>query len=449
MKTKIGCLLILLFTVSQVLAQPKGPKPQMGDVSANKLSDSWEVTVNTMDMHRRQKITELVEDMQERGGASRSIVSDLLNIAKINSVTTAIDIVSTEIVNWANYRKTQKNEWVRMIDRENSYTDSISSVEGLHDFYSETSRYGALDPSNINFDGISVRGIHDGEEYIYLSCHIDTTRLEHLFRHSKFYLVVDSIWFNPYQCHLPNLSANGIRIKREGETLRNNRFSFDERDCLSFCMDLSVSSSWINEAVMLQQNVSLGAFRLNVNIPTGVEVYTYSRAEVLKNRQRMKRDPSLRLDTTFIQMEGDCFVVPRSYMPISGTEPMWGTGAYEIKVKFQEKCLFVQDPARNNKIKEWHTDYKQLRKLQKKNNGIVESVRSLWQQNGNTMVKTIVKQYLTNAASAAGLTGSPGGSSKMSGGSPSGNAFGSAMQGNGSAASGGNGRPQGEMSKGK
>lgn len=447
MKTKISCLLILLFAILQISAQPKDLKPQMGDVPAKKLSDSWEVTVNTMDVHRRQKITELVEDMQERGGATRSIVANLLNIAKTNSVTTAIDIVSSEIISWTNYRKAQKSEWMRMIEKENSYTDSISSIEGLHDFYSETSRYGALDPSNINFNGISVRGIHEGKEFIYLSCHIDTTRLEHLFRHSKFYLVVDSIVFKPYECHLPNLNANGIRLMGGNDTQRNNEFSFEEREALSFGMELLITSSWLNEAVMLHQNVSLGSFKLNLNIPSGIESYKYSRKEILANRQRMKHNPSLHLDTTLVHMEGDCFVVPRSYMPISGTEPMWGTGAYNIKVKFKEKCQFVQNPERNMKLREWHTDYKQLRKLQKKNNGVIESVRNLWKQNGNTMIKTIVKQYLTNTASSAGLLGASGGTSKMSGGSPSGNAAGSMMPGNGGAAGGG--RPQGGMPTGK
>ena len=204
------------------------------------------------------------------------------------------------------------------------------------------------------------------------------------------------------------------------ETERNNRFSFDERDNLTFGMELSVFSSWINQAVMLQQDVPLGSFKLNVRIPSGVDTYTYSRAQILANRQWMKRDPSLRLDTTLVQMEGECFVVPRSYMPIRGEEPMWGTGEYNIKVKFQERCQFVRNPDRNEKERNWHTDYKQLRKLQKRDQGLLESVSSLWKQNGNTMVKTIVKQYLTSAASSIGLSGSTSGGIKVTSGSSNG-----------------------------
>ena len=232
---------------------------------------------------------------------------------------------------------------------------------------------------------------------------------------------------------------------KDDETIRNNRFSFEERESLNFGMELAVTSSWMNEAIMLQQDVSLGIFKLNFNIPSGVDVYKYSRKEILVNRQRMKHDSSLRLDTTLVQIEGDCFVVPRSYMPISGTERMWGTGAYNIKVKFSEKCRFVQDPERNMKLKDWHDDYKQLRKLQKRNNGVMESVRNLWQQNGNTMIKTIVKQYLTNVASEAGLSGSTGGVSKMSGTNLSGGAAGGMVPGNGPSTSGGGKGSQGGM----
>lgn len=424
MKRKYFYLFLFLGIVSSMCAQSKG-RPD------KKMLENWEVKVNTMDDHRRQKITALVEEMQGRGGATRSLVSDLLNIVKTNAVSTSIDVVSTEVFDWVNYRKKRKEEWKKMIDRECFYADSLTYMEGLHDFYSETSRHGALDPSHMNFNGISVRGIHDGQEFMYLSCHIDTTRIEHLFRHSKFYLVVDSIVFNPYECHLPNLEANGIINTLDTE--RNNRFSFDERDNLTFGMELSVFSSWINQAVMLQQNVPLGAFKLNVRIPSGVDTYTYSRAQILANRRLMKDNPSLRLDTTLVQMEGECFVVPRSYMPISGTEPMWGTGEYNIKVKFQERCQFIRNKDRNEKERNWHTDYKQLRKLQNRDKGVMKSVSSYWKQNGNTMVKTIVKQYLTSAASSMGLSGSTSGGVRVTGGTSTG----------GSAAGGA--KPQGGM----
>lgn len=407
MKNRVLCLLTLLLSGMVVSAQnfPGGfPHGKGGD--KNEVVDSWKVDVNTMDAHSRQKISEYVEEMQMRGGADRAFLADVLNVAKLNSVTTVIDIVSTEVFELANFRKNKKNEWRKMIDRENVYKDSLSYVETIQEFYSETSRYGALDPSNINFDGITVRGHRYGKEYLYMSCHIDMTRLDHLFRHSKFYLVLDTLSFNPYGCHLPNVEANGIRLKNNGESPRDNRFSFSERNGLSFSMEMTLSSSWINQAVVLQRNVPLGTFRMHVNIPDGIDVYTYSRKEIDDNRKRMELDPSLNLPTEYIEIEGDCFVVPRSFMPVGGSELMWGTGEYDLKVNIQEKCRFEEDPDKNMRLKNWYKDYKQLLEMQKEQAGAKEYFQKIWQQNGNTLMKTIVKQSLTTGAGAIGLSGS-------------------------------------------
>ena len=410
MKRIIAALTVILLALP--LSAQRGDNP-----------DSWEVQVNTMDEGKRLMITEMVEKMQAAGGAERGLVLDMLKASGYGLVTTAIEIVAGEVVNLAKYRSNQKKQWMQMIEKECNYTDSLSSIQGLKDFYSETSRYGALDPSNMNFDGITIRGVKDGHEMLYLSCRIDTTRLEELFQHSKFHLMLDTLSFNPYECHLPNLSANGIRLRGDSDSGRDNSFSFDERSNLHVGIDLTLTSSWINEAVMVQRDVELGQFKLEMEIPAGVQVFTYSRAAIDENRRRMAADPTLKLDTRYLQMEGECFVVPRSFMPVSGTERMWGTGEYNMKVKFRESCRFLQDASRNEKLKYWHEDYKRLRKMQKKGSAFNDYFRTLWSQNGDKIVKTVVKQGLTTGASAAGLTG-PSSARKTGGdsGTPSGTA---------------------------
>lgn len=277
------------------------------------------------------------------------------------------------------------------------------------------SSLGALDPSNINFDGISMRGTRDGKEVLFMSCHIDTTRLDHMFQHSKFNLVLDTLIFHPYQCHLPNLLANGIRMMEGETTERDNSFSFDERQNLSIGMEMTLSSSWINEAVMVMDNVELGKFKLNINIEQGNPVFIYSRKQIEQNRTM-----GLGRDTTYIQIEGDCFVVPRSYMPISGGKRMWGTGEYNIKVKMRETCQFVRDEDRNKKMKQWYKDYKQLRKMQKKGSQVEEYIKTVWRQNGNTLVKQILKQGLNTGLKAVGIgqTSSGGGGMPGAAGKP-------------------------------
>lgn len=415
-----------------VSAQPQMPMGGGGNApKSNAPAEFMQVDINPMSPVTREKITRAAEEMQQRGGSTRGVVTDVFKAAGFGAVSSLIDVATTEIIHLFSYRKEQKNKWLRLIENENNYTDSISSMRGLNDFYTETSRFGALDPSNINFDGISIRGQRNGEEVLFLSCHIDTTRLEHLFQHSKFYLVVDSIVFNPYKCHLPNLSANGIRMAEDSE--RNNKFNYNERSHLTIGMELTLSSSWINEAVFVQKNVQLGTFKLNVNIPDGTQLYTYSRKAAERNRQLMLANPSLNLDTTMVSMEGDCFIVPRSYMPINGEENMWGTGEYNVKVKFREVCQFSQDATRNEKLKHWKKDYKQLRKMQKQGSGFGEYIKSVWNQNGTTLMKSVIKQGLTQFASDMGAT--------QSGGSTPGGGMGS---GNPSTQGGGSSMPAGQ-----
>ncbi|MCQ2182586.1 MAG: hypothetical protein MJY89_04180 [Bacteroidales bacterium] len=358
--------------------------------------DNWQISVNTMDSGCRDRITSVVNRMQA-SGATRGVTADILKAMGYGGITAAVDIVATEVINLAKYRKQQKQKWMQMIQQENNYTDSLMYVSGVKDFYAETSGYGALDPSNINFDGISLRGMRNGDEVVFISCHIDTTRLDHLFQHSKFHLVVDTIAFNPFKCHLPNLAANGIRMMKDDKNGRDNSFKFSEREHLTIGMELSVYSSWINEAVMVQKDVLLGTFKMNVRIPDNVQSYHYSRAEALRDNKEL------------VEMEGDCFVVPRSFMPISATERMWGTGEYNLKVKFRESCQFSQDATTNEKLKHWEKDYKQLRAMQKKGSQANEYFSTLWKQNGTTLVKTMVKQGLNSGLQSAGIL--PAGSS--------------------------------------
>lgn len=378
-----------------IMAQAQPESGLSGAVMMEEV-DNWQISINTMDPGCRDRITSVVNRMQANG-ATRSVTADILKAMGYGGITAAVDIVATEVINLAKYRKQQKQKWMQMIQQENNYTDSLMYVSGVKDFYAETSGYGALDPSNINFDGISLRGMRNGDEVVFISCHIDTTRLDHLFQHSKFHLIVDTIAFNPFVCHLPNLAANGIRMMKDDKNGRDNSFKFSEREHLEIGMELSVYSSWINEAVMVQKDVLLGTFKMSVRIPDNVQSYHYSRAEALRGNKEL------------VEMEGDCFVVPRSFMPISATERMWGTGEYNLKVKFRESCQFSQDATTNEKLKHWEKDYKQLRAMQKKGSQANEYFSTLWKQNGTTLIKTMVKQGLNSGLQSAGIL--PAGSS--------------------------------------
>lgn len=390
-------IVVAVLATSIIYSQQRGGK---GFPGSGVTLDSWEVNVREMPPEVRAEITETMSKLQGTD-EDRGILSSVAQSVGLGVISGLADVVVTETFNLIQYRKKQKQEWMRMIQNENNYTDSITSIKGLKDFYSAPSHRGALDPSDINFDGIEIRGIRNGQEVIYMSCSIDRERLDHMFRHSKFNLTLDTLAFYPYQCHLPNVTANGIRNMREmkkgkaelkGDTIirpgvGGNGFSFEERNNLRVAIDFSVFSSWINQAVQIHDNVELGNFNFTINIPDNVMVYTYSRKKIIEDSKAILEGPerSEFLSRNLLAVEGDCFVVPRSYMPLESGKPMWGTGEYNIKVRVRESCQFADD---SDKAKHWREDYKRLRQMQNKSGEVREYFQTLWNQYGNNIVKT-------------------------------------------------------------
>ncbi len=173
----------------------QSPMKPMGTPSAELPVDSREVNVRQMPASIRAEITETVSKLKGTE-EDRGIISDVGQAVGLGLVSGLVDAVVTETFNIFQYRKKQKQEWMRMIQNGNNYTDSITSIKGLKDFYNANSHRGALDPSDINFDGLEIRGMRNGQEVIYMSCSIDRDKLDHLFRHSKFNLVIDTRWLN-------------------------------------------------------------------------------------------------------------------------------------------------------------------------------------------------------------------------------------------------------------
>lgn len=405
LKNIISVILLSAMSSQSMMAQPKGKA--LGANNGPAPVDSWEVNVRQMPSDLRANITETMVNLKG-SDEDRGLIADIGSAVGMGLVSGLVDAVVTETFNLAQYRKKQKQEWMRMIQNENNYTDSITSIKGLKDFYTANSHMGALDPSNINFDGIEIRGMRNGQQVIYMSCSIDRDNLEHLFRHSKFNLVLDSMSFNPYICHLPNVTANGIRtmndIKKGRAVVKadtilrpgkgGNGFSFDERNNLRVAIDFSIYSSWINQAVQIHKNIELGKFSFVVNIPNNIiGTYNYSRSEILNEAKKQPKDMQGKfLADNLIDIEGDSFVVPRSFMPLDNGKPMWGTGEYNIKVKIRESCQFADN---SEKAKHWREDYKRLRQMQNRSGEVQEYFQTLWNQYGNTLVKSSYKTTLS------------------------------------------------------
>lgn len=414
MNTRLS-LCIALIALSTTCAMAQSPT-----TGRNTEEAGLEMSVNPMDTAVSNLISKVAERyyLAASNDVSRAGFGvDLWKEFKYGAGGSIIGVLINEGFNIANYRKKQRNEYEQMVSKECTYTDTVAHVRGNTDFYSRNSLYGPLDPSNINFDGITFHSELGGTDFLYISCHLDTTRLTHLFEHSKFYLVVDSIYFDPKLCHLPNLSANGIHMddeaRRKVKVDRNDSFSFDEREKLKIDMEMTLTSSWINEAVMVMKDVELGRFTLSVDIPT-CDYYTYSRRQTLANiahhratRGQPDAPHMTKADTTLVVVNGDCFVVPRSYMPLNQTTRMWGTGEYKLAVRLTESCDMkkTRQPADGGEPEEydWNDDYNKLRDLQKRSSGFKEIFHIIYQQNGSTVLKTIVKQVVNVSAEAADL----------------------------------------------
>lgn len=401
-----------------LLASLTLPQAAAATVTPGAEVDSWEVSVREMDPAMRSRISSTMKEL-DGSPADRGVIAEIGKAVGLGLVAGAVDVIVQETFNLAQMRKRQKREWMEMIERENNYTDSITSIRGLKDFYARNSELGALDPSDINFNGIEIRGMRNGKEVIYMSCSIDRSRIENLFRHSKFNLVLDTLAFYPYSCHLPNVAANGIRIMREvkkgkaeikGDSIvrpGGNGFSFEDRENLRVGIDFSLSSSWINEAVQVHKDVELGEFRLSVDIPDNVRVYTYSRAaELAKAEALPETERDAFLARNLVNVEGECFVVPRSFMPLDNGRRMWGTGEYNIKVKVREQCSF--DPE-SEKARKWREDYSRMRKMQNRSSEVREYFETLWNQQGLNIVKTSYKTAITTGLKHYGLSGGAAG----------------------------------------
>lgn len=451
MKTKlflITCVLMLianLSTAQSFHSQPGKGKPSediMSGLDMNSLETSFVLNINPMNEERKDKLNRVASNYRSH---NRSILTDMGNSMITGGVAAIINIIGTEIINLTQIRSRQKKAWEQMRQKECMFVDSLQSVKGQSDFYGRQSTYGPLDPSDMNFDGITLKANRGGKEVLKMVCHIDTMKFDHLFLHSKFYLVVDTIIFHPYRSFLPNLKANHIEKPRANEASQDeidywntiSQFSFEEHQSPIVNIQMEIYSSWINELVQVYQDVKLGSF--SVNIPINERdltdsVYMYSRKQAIAENRPI------------INMDGDCFVVPRSYMPVAANNPSWGTGEYKMKVVLSEKCRYNPKAGRS---KNWHRDYKQLVRMRnhgKAKNEYLNDVVTTFRDNGTTILKATYTPVLNALPGMLGIgASSGGGASKAGAGGASKAGAGGASQAQGGA-SGASGAPAAKSS---
>lgn len=339
--------------------------------------NSMQLDINTFNEAESAKLNQFIESQGSRLGFWGSI-----GMAVVNTIVSYVaDESVSGIIELTELPEKRKAEWNRMIQNECSYKESLSYVNNLTDFYSEGSLHSALDPSDFNFNGFTLNAKHNGKDVLLFYSHVATDEdgLNEIVNHSMFRLVLDSMYFYPYHCHLPNLMANQI-FPEEGKAYdRGTSFNFEERNNLTVSIDFTITSSWYNQAIILNKNVELGSF--NILIPIDKEHLTDS---VFVYKKGMPNQQPL-------DIVGKSFIVPRSYMPLSNGKNHWGTGEYNVKVTVAEHCGVTKEISGN-----WNKDYRRMKKM-RNNQSIWPDIKEFCIQEG----KTLFRYSLRSASSEA------------------------------------------------
>lgn len=378
--------MILLSSIVVTTASAQQPASSVEDVvSAHK---KFQVSINSLD--NKKFNDELVNHLNEtdtKGALGTALINALSSsfIQKTsNASSNLIDLGVSYVSEWfkTGTNKSSFKNWYSTINGMNNYKRKISSNEQIDDFYYNTSENGALDPTDMKFNGFVFRNFieadkpagmvdskdrnagawkdasrgaengqsrqgadktndkhiketAEGKEICYLKCSLRTDSLgfAHITNHSKFYLQIDTLMFNPKYCNLPNDST-----KQMGRQCASaDTFSFDTRKNLQVELNVKVYSSWVNEAILYTIDQKLGEFTINATINR--QDLTCVGKDSLFIYSCNSRTPHL---DSLVSITGESFMVPRSFVG-SVDRHVWGTGQYRLDIELSERCSLNED----------------------------------------------------------------------------------------------------------
>lgn len=338
---KMFVILFLLSLTGMTSAQGSKKNIPMPDGQAKPAQRKFKILVEN---ERKAKTIQETNDrllaMQEsaRSETEKGLLGDLLwtgftSAFKQKTVNATSNLVSMGLNYFSEAMKSEREKWYRKAMQQCFYNQILSTETKIDDFYALPSTKGSMDPENLKFEGFGCKnyielmdGSKEGVPVFYIFCKMrrDSVGLQHIINHSKFYVEIDTLMFNPKYCNLPNDSTGSA----------DSRFSFEKRDNLSFELKVRFYSSWINQATMITNNQQLGEFTINVEIDKnklnkdGLFIYD-------------RNDPDF---DNLVSIDGDSYIVPRSY---TGTtdgvsyQPTWGTGQYRVEMEVSENCTIV------------------------------------------------------------------------------------------------------------
>ena len=378
MKKKLFVMLAAaVLPLSAIQAQPKSVEGQR----------IYSVGILEMDDLSREDFSERFRDLSERhrDGNTRGAFMTALLAANRTALVTKISSTAEGLVDVAAARinngvRSNRKKWEEAVTAECRFSKSLGMTEEIKDFYAAPSTRSALDAADMLFDGFTCRqDIKVGRDTVnvfYVCCKLDRSRIDRMISHSKFEVYVDSVRFNPYLCDIPNDSLTDVS--------RRIAFDFDKREDLRLKVKATVTSSWMNEAVMIFENQKLGEFEIEIRIDPNVVrsspdgVYTY----------KAGRNPE---QAGQVSVRGESFVVPRSYSGNDDSDnSLWGTGQYKVDMTITESCRIKQSyyqesaqggPGGPGGKAKWNDNWKQEWKIIKSRPG----QKSIWSEFGTVI----------------------------------------------------------------
>lgn len=331
------------------------------------------------------------------GDASKAAVG-VLNSSFISSSSSLVELGVDQLYKLATRNKRRHNSWLEVVRKQNQWSDSITAVNDVKDFYSEISHVGAMDPSGMQFNGFDYR--QDNEEGLayHIHCSVDLSEegIREITNHGNFRLVIDTLYINPYLCNIPNTDR---------ESRRFYSFAFEDgASSVSYTMGFVLTSSWMNQAIEYFRNQKIGEFSIALNLQesnlnatdeNGHKVFSYVRGDKNYNQQV----PSI---------SGKSLIVPRSYIGRVADETnkirdVWSTGEYNVKLTLSETRriddkIYWNDPKKSPNY--WKDDYS--RRVNSVSRTLYNWYIQSFGENGETIVTKIIsasaQPYIKEAA---------------------------------------------------
>lgn len=405
---KRSLLLIAVIVLFQLLAWAQIPSGG-GAEGGKSMKGQREYSIIVNQTNDTLKLNSKLRGVSQNRGLLTDLVSGYMSMGTSTLLSASSGLLNMGVSLIKEASRDKRPDWEKAVREESVFVKYLPMQMQVLDFYGEPSQNGALDPMNMKFNGFGCRqvinvkdenGKDEEKEVFYMTCSLraDTVGVARMLNHSKFEVVIDELRFNPYLCNLPNDSVNPNPATRVP-------FSFDRRKNLMFNVDAVLTSSWINEAIQVFNDVELGRFHIQAAIrPEQLDEDGVFRYDRNKDEDNAKQ----------VSVSGESFIVPRSYIGTSDMQTAgdsWGTGQYKVNMIISESCQINEDFYKSmDKGKKkwdknvWGEEWRIMKKRVPRANMWTQIKNSVFPQfSGETWISTITEPFVTTLVKHEGM----------------------------------------------